>query len=252
MARRPERDLPASRVLYVNPKGESRRWESYTVTDRMSCEFMLLKDVDGDGKPEFLFRRRGACRSRSPIRANPTGLWTMTYDQRARAVGRHGMGVGDVNGDGRADFLNAFGWWEQPAPASNGEMTMDVSPGGVRPLDRSCLRRRRDGGLRRQRRRPERRRHVAAGARLGPRVVRAEESRGGEHVAFVETRSWTTSDEERRRRRLLPAPRRHVCRCRRRRIPDFIIGKRFWSHLDNYTDPDPYGPPVLYVFRTSE
>jgi hypothetical protein len=33
-------------------------------------------------------------------------------------------------------------------------------------------------------------------------------------------------------------------------IPDFIVGKRYWSHLDNYTDPDPYGPPVLYVYRT--
>ena len=33
-------------------------------------------------------------------------------------------------------------------------------------------------------------------------------------------------------------------------IPDFIVGKRYWSHLDNYTDPDPYGAPVLYVYRT--
>jgi hypothetical protein len=33
-------------------------------------------------------------------------------------------------------------------------------------------------------------------------------------------------------------------------IPDFITGKRHWSHLDSYTDPDPHGPPVLYWFRT--
>ena len=24
----------------------------------------------------------------------------------------HGLGVGDVNSDGRSDFLNAYGWWE--------------------------------------------------------------------------------------------------------------------------------------------
>jgi hypothetical protein len=35
------------------------------------------------------------------------------------------------------------------------------------------------------------------------------------------------------------------------KIPDYIVGKRYWSHLDNFTDPDPYGPPVLYVFRTT-
>ena len=27
----------------------------------------------------------------------------------------HGMGVGDVNGDGRLDLLEKNGWWEQPA-----------------------------------------------------------------------------------------------------------------------------------------
>jgi len=33
-------------------------------------------------------------------------------------------------------------------------------------------------------------------------------------------------------------------------IPDFIVGKRFWAHKDSYLDPDPYGAPVLYVYRT--
>jgi hypothetical protein len=33
-------------------------------------------------------------------------------------------------------------------------------------------------------------------------------------------------------------------------IPDFIVGKRYWTHLDSYLDPDPYGPPVLYWYRT--
>jgi hypothetical protein len=33
-------------------------------------------------------------------------------------------------------------------------------------------------------------------------------------------------------------------------VPDFIAGKRFWAHKDSYLDPDPYGPAVLYVYRT--
>ena len=33
-------------------------------------------------------------------------------------------------------------------------------------------------------------------------------------------------------------------------MQDFITGKRFWSHLDTFIDPDPYGAPVLYVYRT--
>ena len=33
-------------------------------------------------------------------------------------------------------------------------------------------------------------------------------------------------------------------------IADLIVGKRFWSHRDNYLDPDSYGPAVLYRYRT--
>ncbi len=33
-------------------------------------------------------------------------------------------------------------------------------------------------------------------------------------------------------------------------IQDFIVGKRYWSHQDTQIDPDPYGPPVLYWYRT--
>ena len=33
-------------------------------------------------------------------------------------------------------------------------------------------------------------------------------------------------------------------------VPDFIAGKRYWSHEDNLHDPDPYGVPVLYLYRT--
>jgi hypothetical protein len=32
-------------------------------------------------------------------------------------------------------------------------------------------------------------------------------------------------------------------------IPDFVVGKRAWSHNDNNFDPDVYGPAVLYWYR---
>src|SRR5882724_2354454 len=33
-------------------------------------------------------------------------------------------------------------------------------------------------------------------------------------------------------------------------IPDLITGKRVFSHLESYLDPDPYGAAVLYWYRT--
>ena len=32
-------------------------------------------------------------------------------------------------------------------------------------------------------------------------------------------------------------------------VPDLIVGKRLYSHLESYLDPDPYGPAVLYWYR---
>ena len=103
-------------ILYVNPKGESRRWDSYAVTDRMSCEFMLLKDVDADGKLEFIFKdSENKFVYAKPDPANPTGMWIKHAISEPGPWANHGSGVGDINGDGRVDFLNAFGWWEQPS-----------------------------------------------------------------------------------------------------------------------------------------
>jgi len=31
--------------------------------------------------------------------------------------------------------------------------------------------------------------------------------------------------------------------------PDFIVGKRYWAHRDDYLDPDPYGEAVLYWYK---
>src|SRR3990170_3230666 len=33
-------------------------------------------------------------------------------------------------------------------------------------------------------------------------------------------------------------------------IKDFIVGKRYFTHLDNMFDPDSYGAPVIYWYRT--
>src|SRR4030095_3501078 len=61
--------------LYVNPKGELRRWDKYDVVPQVQKEVSLMKDLDGDGKPEFVCGCGGFLRFGKPDSAHPTGPW---------------------------------------------------------------------------------------------------------------------------------------------------------------------------------
>jgi len=237
--------------LYVNPRGESRRWDKYDVIPQVSKEVSLLKDIDGDGKPEFVYGGGGALRYAKPDPANPTGPWVVhTISEPGPWGGGHGLGVGDINGDGRMDVVDPYGWWEQPAagsgqelwtyhPEAFGKWTGHASPGGdemaiydvngdglndvvtvlqAHGFGLAWFEQKRDGG--------------GKISFVKHMIIDDLTSKNAGGVTIAEMHASTFADVD------------------GDGIPDFIAGKRFWSHRDDYTDPDPYGPPVLYWFKT--
>lgn len=104
-------------TLFVNPKGGEGHWKSHQVFDVVDSESPGLTCIDGCGKPELICHKDGYLGYAKADWSDPTKPWTY---HRISPKGKwhkysHGLGVGDVNGDGRMDMLLSDGWWEQPA-----------------------------------------------------------------------------------------------------------------------------------------
>lgn len=101
---------------FENPKGRDAHWTRHKIFDQTDNESPTFTDLTGDGRPELVCITKGQYGYAQPDWSDPAKAWTFHPISPNNKYGNftHGMGVGDVNGDGRLDLLEKDGWWEQP------------------------------------------------------------------------------------------------------------------------------------------
>ena len=103
--------------LYVNPRGEKRRWSRYPVIPAAPAEHWALDDVDGDQIPELFYGYDGYIIYADPDPSDITKPWALHRVTEQGPWGdlyNHGFGIGDITGDGHNDIMTQWGWWENP------------------------------------------------------------------------------------------------------------------------------------------
>ena len=108
--------------VYVNPgtadnaNGTAAHWKKHQVFDWVSNESPQLVNIVGDHRPELVCTRDGFFGFATVDWDTPLGTWAfhpISEKVTATKFG-HGLGIGDVNDDGRMDVIHAGGWFEQP------------------------------------------------------------------------------------------------------------------------------------------
>ncbi len=102
-----------------NPGKPGVMWEDQVIDKGFAVEFSFLVDLDNDGRTRELLPQFGNAKAPTAWYEFARGEWKK-HVASAQGYG-HGIGAGDVNGDGRNDIITPKGWLEAPPDPRNGE-----------------------------------------------------------------------------------------------------------------------------------
>jgi hypothetical protein len=109
-------------VWFRNPGKSDRAWEEAVIDSGAPVEFALLVDMDNDGQESEVLPQFGGAENGTAwyevVRKAGSHAW-VKHLVSAKSFG-HGIGAGDVDGDGRNDILTPKGWLKAPDDSRDG------------------------------------------------------------------------------------------------------------------------------------
>jgi|SRR5690606_15088282 len=223
---------------YENPQNKPGHWKQHVIHEEVTVgnESPALVDVDGDGRADLLCadtKEKQMVWLKAPVRKGET-TWTKYTISEKNAPGTdrfsHGLGLGDVNNDGRNDVVIRRGWWEAPEDRTQPNWTFHPAE-----LGEDCSQM-----------------HVmdVNGDGLND-VISASAHRYGiwwheQHVNADGTSGWTTHELHKATSQTHSS---YLVDINGDGHRDFITGKRFFAHNDTDNDPGAHEPAILYWFE---
>jgi len=131
-----------------NPKGKPGPWKEHFLWRSAGNESPLYEDLFGNGKKVLIMGTDDEYLAWFEPTSDPYAPWTMHKISDLKGSGSqrysHGLGLGDLNGDGRNEVLTTGGYYEPPTDPRNEPwkfVKADLGPdcAHMRVLDKTIL-----------------------------------------------------------------------------------------------------------------